>query len=223
MIYLFIFLISHHVISYSPDTAEMNMTRGEVSPEGPHCMIKQLGGLRNGRCIDIATERVEPGGMLQVYPCMVKFHHMFSFGDGIVAPKGSIFASVPKHIVAALENKGKEQYPYLCIGAMGRSTTEYTPWKEDEDRENYNTADYIPERASELIKNNRLPALRLWKDKQMVTIPCRDEDAVVKFVFVPFIIEDQNQDTVNMIPDEDEKKEEESQDGLKFHTLDDEL
>ena len=190
------------------------MTRGFISPEGPHCMIKQKGGLRDGRCVDIANERVEPGGMLQVYPCITKFHQMFSFGDGIVAPKGSVFASVPNHIVKALEYKGKEQYQYLCIGAMGRSKTEYSPWEEDEDKEEqYNTVDYIPERAKDAHSQNRIPSLRLWKEKRLVTIPCNDADAVVNFVFVPFIVED-------AVPVESKKKDE-----LKFHTLgdDDEL
>lgn len=190
-------LLTNEILFFSPSTAEMNMTRGEYSPEGPHCMIKQLGGIRNGRCIDIMGERVEPGGIIQMYPCQTKFHNLFSFGDDIIAPKGSIFATVPNHIVKALKYKGKEQYPYLCLGAMGRSKIEYTPWEEDKNKERYNTVDFVPEKAKKAHMEGRKPSLRLWKDKQLVTIPCNDEDAVVTFVVVPFIVEDDD------VPDAD--------------------
>ena len=46
----------------------MTMEPGEISEIGPSCMLKQYGGLRNGRCLDVESERIEPGGLLQVYP-----------------------------------------------------------------------------------------------------------------------------------------------------------
>jgi hypothetical protein len=39
-----------------------------------------------------------------------------------------------------------------------------------------------------------LPA-RLWKDKQQVTIPCSNDDAIIDFVFVPLIVEDEDPTT----------------------------
>jgi len=180
------------------DTAQMTMTKGIFSPAGPHCMIKQFGGPRRGRCIDIEGERVEPGGRLQVFPCMNQWHQMFGFGDNDIARNGTIFGSVPKHIVNALQYKGKDQPPYLCFGVIRRGETEYTPWKEDEKRENFDTATFVSERVNKMkmAQKDVLIPLRLWKNKQLVTIPCSDESAVVDFLFVPFIVENLTEEEV---------------------------
>lgn len=186
------------------------MESGSFSPAGPRCMIKQLGGKRNGRCLDIFGERVEPGGELEVYPCIKQWNQMFGFGDGIISRNATIFAKVPDHIVNALKYKGKSQEPNLCFGVVGRSSKEYLPWKEDEDKEQFNTVDFLPKEAKTISLNkDRLKSLRLWKFKQLVTVPCGDKDAVVDFLFVPFIEEDEdtseaNIDTISSIDESSE-------------------
>jgi hypothetical protein len=180
----------------SPETAEMVSTRGMYSQTGPHCMIKQLGGARNGRCIDIEGERVEPGGQIQVFPCFTKWHQMFTFGDGKVARNASIFGSVPMHIINALKYKGKDQAPYLCFGVVGRSKIEYTPWAEDGDKEQLDTVDFVPKILEKIARQgDRVLPVRLWKGKQLVTVPCSNDDAIIEFVFVPFIVEDEDPTT----------------------------
>lgn len=173
----------------------MVMMSGVYSSTGPHCMIKQLGGLRDGRCIDIEGERIEPGGQLQVYPCLNKWHQMFGFGDGNISRNATIFGTVPAHIINALKYKGREQEANICFGVVGRGKVEYKPWKEDENTEYYNTVDFLPKKAKKLITNDGTSrkSLRLWKSKQLVTIPCHDEDAIVDFLFVPFILEDDDE------------------------------
>ncbi len=180
----------------SYETAEMTMIKGMYSPAGPHCMIKQLGGPRRGRCIDVEGERVEPGGQLQVYPCMNQWHQMFGFGNGEVARNSTIFGSVPRHIIHALSYKGKDQPPYLCFGVVGRGKTEYSPWKEDKNRQHFDTVDFVSNQAKKIRQRGgelHLP-VRLWKNKQLVTVPCTDDSAVIDFLFVPFIVENFRED-----------------------------
>lgn len=196
----------------SSDTAKMIMTSGLYSQTGPHCMIKQLGGLRNGRCIDIEGERVEPGGELQVWPCVNKWHQMFVFGDGKVSRNATIFGAIPNHIIKALQYKGVHQHPYLCFGVVGRSEVEYSPWNEDTKQDQFNTFNFLPKKTKQLffqnISRDRLRSLRLWGGKQLVTMPCNDTDAIIDFLFVPFIVEDDGYGEVSdksaMITDHDE-------------------
>lgn len=82
----------------------------------PYCFIKQLGGLRSGRCLDTHSQRVEPGGQLQVFPCVKKWQQMFGFGDDLIAPKGSIYTSIPTNVFQTILHKGKDQAQHLCIG-----------------------------------------------------------------------------------------------------------
>ena len=181
-------------------------------------MIKQLGGSRDGRCIDIEGERVEPGGNLQVFPCFNKWHQMFTFGDGVHARNATILASVPSHIINTLKYKGKDQHPHICVGVIGRSQTEYSPWKEDENKERLDSVDFLPKKVKPkkgetnvdtmAKEGSKLKSLRLWKFKQLVTIPCSDEDAIIDFVFVPFIVEeDDKEDSVAPVEDERTNKQ----------------
>mmetsp|Transcript_351 Transcript_351/g.369 ORF Transcript_351/g.369 Transcript_351/m.369 type:complete len:894 (-) Transcript_351:102-2783(-) len=204
------------------DTAEMIMTKGIYTPGGPHCLIKQIGGIRNGRCLDIESNRIEPGGQVEVFLCMNKWHQMFGFGDDSIAPSSSIFGSVPNHIVNSIKNKsGKHQPSFLCLGVSGRGGKEYMPWKEDSNKVQFNTVDFMPmeelknvynndnnnnnnadendDHAHDENKNMDILPLRFWKGKQLVTIPCDDDDrdAILDLIFVPFIVEDNGDDNDN--------------------------
>lgn len=170
----------------------MEATSGHYSPTGPHCMIKQIGGACDGRCIYIDGGRVEPGGYLTVFPCLNQWSQMFSFGDGIITrTNATIFGSVPMHFINALKYEGIVQPPHLCFGVTGRGKHEYTPWKEDRNKDQLTSIDFIPHEAMNEVNNgDRLLPLRLWKHKQLVTIPCSNEDAIVDFVTMPFIVEE---------------------------------
>ncbi len=152
----------------------MESSPGRYTPEGPRCEIIQYGGPRHERCLDIQGERMEPGGQLQVYPCSHKWHQMFGFGqrnknattNGDSPVKGSIYGSVPMHILSTIQNKMRkgiqsdddnlirrkhqeeyklqQQAAHLCIGASGRGDTSNEPWEDDKNRIDLRAVDFIP-------------------------------------------------------------------------------
>ena len=177
----------------SPDTAQMESSPGKYS--SPHCLIKKLGSPRADYCIDIQGERLEPGGQMQVFPCMSKWHQMFGFGDEKVGRTGSIHGSIPRNVLNTILHKGIEQAPHLCFGASRRGGYSYGTWSEDEDKVNLNADDFIPKmrELKPYVKKGEVPPLSLWRDKFLVTVPCSDRNAVIEFVFVPFVVEGPDQ------------------------------
>jgi hypothetical protein len=111
------------------DTGDINVTAGSYSVTGPRCMIKQMDGLREGRCIDGDSGNTQPGGETQVYPCVHRWLQFFSFGNGQVAPKGSIFFTIPMHIVQQIRRSGHEHIPYMCLGVWGRGSSDEVEWE----------------------------------------------------------------------------------------------
>jgi hypothetical protein len=119
---------------------------------------------------------------------------MYGFGDGTVAPLGSIHGSIPKNVLTTILHKGKDQASHLCLGTSGRGGKRYMPWEEDVNKVDLNNnKDFVPlpDELRPFLEQGILPPIILWKNKSLVTIPCSDSDAVIEFVFVPFIIEDQ--------------------------------
>ena len=182
-----------NVFSYK--TGEMEATSGRYSPTGPQCKIQQMGGAYDESCMDIYDEQFETGGILKVYDeCLNQWYQWFSFGDGIISRNATIFGSVPTHLLKTLKYKGKDHSPHLCFGVAGRSKNEYTPWREDRNEDfQFTSIDFIPRQAMKKVKNgDKLLPLRLWEDKQILMIPCTDEGAVVDFVTIPFIEEEED-------------------------------
>ena len=155
-------------------------------------MLKQFGGLRNGRCLDVESERAEPGGMLQVYPCLHKWHQTFSFGNGTLAPIGAIHTTVPRHIVHAIWKQGKIQASQLCLGVLCRSSLKPDSWDEDlrQGLDYVKSLDFVPKKAMNCRNDGMTLPLHLWKFKNLVTVPCSDVDNVIEFAVVPFIQEE---------------------------------
>jgi hypothetical protein len=206
--------LSPFFLDYRPDTAQMESSRGKHSSS--HCLIKILGSRRAGYCIDIQGERLEPGGQMQVFPCMNKWHQMFGFGDEEVAPIGSIHSSIPKNVLNTILHKGKDQAAQLCFGASGRGGNKYDSWSEDDDTVNLDTDDFVPKK-SELdpyFDKDEVPPLSLWQDKFLVTVPCADTSAVIEFVFVPFVVEGVYQENIDIDDTEAEESQINSEDEL---------
>jgi hypothetical protein len=44
----------------------INVTLGLYSITGPRCMLKQMDGLRTGRCYDSGSTTMQPGGQVSV-------------------------------------------------------------------------------------------------------------------------------------------------------------
>ena len=98
------------------------MIPGEYSETGPSCGIKLADGPRSLRCLDVDSERAVPGGPLNVYPCYTRWHQMFSFGNGTVAPRGAVHVSLQAHVARELKKKkkeGEEVHRHLCLGVEG--------------------------------------------------------------------------------------------------------
>jgi hypothetical protein len=168
------------------------MEPGEISEIGPSCMLKQFGGLRNGRCLDVESERIEPGGMLQAYPCLYKWHQTFSFGNGSFAPIGGVHTTVPRHIVHAIRKQGKTQASQLCLGVLCRSSLKPDIWDEDlrQGLDYIKSPDFFPKKARGCKGSGSKLPLHLWKFKNLVTVPCSDAGNIIEFVVVPFINEE---------------------------------
>jgi len=176
---------SDGALERSMETAKMVMTPGLHTVGGPHCMIKQYNGERVGRCLDIEGERIEAGGQIQVYPCHNKWHQMFGFGDGNQVSTGSVFNSIPTHLVERRRNSGHTQESRMCLGVLGRGEKS-SSWS----KPLLNRNEFVPERLKKYKKSGIVPPFKLWKDKQILTVPCFDTDDVIDFLFVPFIREE---------------------------------
>lgn len=168
------------------------MIPGEYAVKGPSCGIKIGDGPRQGRCLDVQSEITDPGGLLNIYPCYTKWHQLFSFGNGTIAPRGSIHASLPLHMARQLENKeGGEVHQHLCLGVVGRGDMhdEWIEWTEEEMEE----LDPWEHPDVETYPNGR-KSLQLWSGEQLRTTPCSNKGAVIEWYFVPFIVEEYDEE-----------------------------
>ena len=172
------------------ETAELSSTAGNFSGTGPGCMITQIDGVRAGRCLDAESAmQARPGGAALVYPCAKRWHQFFSFGNGDVAPRNAIHTSIPGHIVRELRSDGyPEQEQHLCLGVRGRGDKDEDDWEVDEDDAN---EDLVPD--GELNET----ALRKWIGMQVVSTQCSNKDAVIEWLYVPFIVEEHNETTAS--------------------------
>jgi hypothetical protein len=160
-----------------------------------------MDGMRAGRCFDGGSMDFEPGGPTQVYPCVREWYQFVSFGDGRVAPKGSLYSTIPSHIVKQIRNLGHEQIPYMCLGVYDRGEQDELDW----DDKNYESIKQ--ERAAAKLANDtsamekEWEPLSDWKDAAIVTTQCTNAGAVIKWVFVPFITEEEAITVENVLTD----------------------
>ncbi len=151
-------------------------------------MLKQIDGLRAGRCIDGDFGTDTPGGKSHVFPCVQRWHQFWSVGNGTLAPSGSLHMTMPKHIVKTIQRGGKTQESHLCLGACGRGGTDQD-WPDDvcgKTQEEKN--DMMP--IATTYPDGSLVPLKKWKGKHLVTTRCSNKDSVIEFLYVPFILED---------------------------------
>ena len=168
------------------------MIPGIYSEKGPSCGIKIGDGPRQGRCLDVESDRNEPGGLINVFPCYTRWHQLFSFGNGMIAPRGAIHSSLPAHIAKQLKKKEKEVHQHLCLGVVGRGDADETAWIEDEEDEN---EEWDPWEYSDVATYpNGRKSLQLWSGQQLQTTPCSNEGGVIEWYFVPFIVEQYDDD-----------------------------
>jgi Core-2/I-Branching enzyme len=173
-------------------SADMLMTPGEYSPVGPRCMLTQIDGLRAGRCVDGEMDRLQPGGDLHVFPCMKKWNQFLSVGNGTLAPRGSLHTTIPRHIVDRIQYKGYEQESFLCVGVLGRGDHDEEAWAEDLAKRGM-TARVDIEVSASIDTLKTLPPWSNFNGVQLVTTRCSNIGAIVEWVYVPFIVENENE------------------------------
>lgn len=178
---------SHVRISFSYSTSGLiNVTKGTYSTTGPRCMLKQIDGIRAGRCFDGQQDSLQPGGEIQVYPCVQQWFQFVSFGDGEHAPIGSLYSIIPSHVVQQIQNLGHAQSPYMCFGVRGRGTQDELDWADEQNEE-----------KDDANEGGTVLPLSHWKGEQLITTQCSNKDAVIEWVFVPYIVEEASNETVS--------------------------
>jgi Core-2/I-Branching enzyme len=192
---------SDGTLERSITTGQMHVTAGNYSVTGPRCMLKQMDGVRAGRCFDGDTGYDQPGGETLIFPCVHRWGQFLSFGDGRLAPSGSMFYSIPQHIVNMIARLGHEQHPHMCLGVAGRSGDDEERWdnykEQDEDGEAAATQnvtkveDNDPNSTQSAIYNASAP-LSHWQGEQIVSTRCTNIGAIVEWVFVPYIVEEES-------------------------------
>ena len=165
------------------------MTPGRYSTTGPSCLLTQLDGLRAGRCLDSESDRLQPGGKVHVYPCIHRWNQFFSIGNGFPTPRGSIHTNVPKHIKKRIESRGKTQELYLCLGVEGRGEVKEDDWEVDRGKSIRHDLEVLPNATNEQHDSAEIEQLNDWSGKQLVAIPCSNDDAVIEWLFIPYIVE----------------------------------
>jgi hypothetical protein len=150
-------------------------------------MMKQMDGIRAGRCIDGDFGNTKPGGKAHVFPCVKRWHQFFSVGNGAIAPSGSLHVTIPLHIVRNLNTTDHKQEAHLCLGVFGRGEQEDFESLSDDKDPNKGEA-MMPESAR--YPDGTLVPLKKWKGKQLVSTRCSNTDAVIEWLYVPYILED---------------------------------
>jgi hypothetical protein len=163
-------------------------------------MLQQMDGLRAGRCFDGGSTDFQPGGETQVYPCMREWYQFVSFGDGTFAPKGSLYSTIPFHIVKQIQAMGHAHIPYMCLGVFDRGDQDEMNWEDEEyEKTNPNSTKIIQNQSSYIPKEftKEWEPLSSFKKSGIVTTQCSNLGAVIEWVFVPFIEEVTNDPSLN--------------------------
>ena len=186
----------------------MNVTLGQYSKIGPRCMLQQMDGMRVGRCYDSGSASFQPGGETQVYPCVREWFQFVSFGDGRVAPIGSLFSTIPMHIVKQINNLGHEQIAYMCLGVYERGNEDEVDWDDETEEEERNS---LSRDTSVVDENEEWEPLSKWQGSGIITTQCTNKGAVIEWVFVPFIDEevehDEDEDAIPAVATKDDDEE----------------
>ena len=179
----------------------MEMTPGKYSATGPRCVLTQMDGIREGRCLDAHSNNIEPGGAARVFPCVKRWPQFFSFGDGGLAPKGSMHTNVPQHIVNRIRESRPNDPPqeyFLCLGVLNRGDNDedhlfdLVPAKEEVGGTEVN-GEIVKEYDDEEFDADGFLKLDHFQDEEIVATRCSNIGAVVEWLFVPFIVEDEEE------------------------------
>ena len=79
---------------------------------------------------------------------LMKWHQLFSFGNGTINPRSSIHASLPLHMARQQEKKDKQLYQHLCLGEFGRGNANESEWKTINENEDWDPWEYDDDERS---------------------------------------------------------------------------
>jgi hypothetical protein len=181
------------------DSGDVQATRGFYTP-GPRCNFLMMDGIRAGRCLDGESLDRQTGGPVHVFPCTKRWNQFLSFGDRKNTPAGAIYTTVPKHIRDRIISTGREQEPYMCLGVAFRGELDEEDWflERKEFFEGYDIEHRDPSAiASDERKKDgeKYRHLMYWLGEHLMATRCSNEGAVIEWILVPFIIENDNNET----------------------------
>ena len=157
-----------------------------------------MDGIRAGRCFDGDSGTNQPGGEVQVFPCMHRWVQFLSVGSSSNAtksttttttttttppPPGSLYFTIPSHIVKQIHQLGHEQHPHMCLGVWGRGVADEVEWNDPASKL---PPDPEPEEG--------WPPLSKYVNEELFSTQCTNTGAVVEWLFVPYIVEDEYDD-----------------------------
>ena len=192
----------------------VDVTPGPYVPTGPKCLITLMDGLRAGRCLDGESLDNQPGGPVNTYPCTKRWSQYLSFGNGEDTPAGSIHTVVPLYTQMRINETGREQEPYMCLGVARRGNEDEEDWFDA--RENfYEDYEDFDEDLEELEAEfeGEYPPLQYWLGRQLMMTRCSNDGAIVEWTLVPFIVEDESTEEIIIdVPSPDKKVDDSSED-----------
>lgn len=113
-----------------------------------------------------------------MYPCTREWYQFLSIADGRIAPKGSMYGTIPSHIVNQIRNLGHQQIPYMCLGVLGRGNNDEKPWNETN------------ETQEAIVEEVTWKPLSEWNGENIVSTQCSNTGAIIEWALVPFIVEE---------------------------------
>lgn len=176
-----------------------SLTVGGYTVTGPRCMLKVFDGPRAGRCFDTdSNPGLQPGNETLIFPCTDRWFQFLSFGDDRLAPVNSLYATIPTHVIRQIRNHGHPQhYQHMCLGVYGRGDHDEEVWEEDDhERDPYQrSTSSVEETRNEVLpplNDQRMPwkPLTEFSGEQIITTQCTNRGAVIEWIYVPFIVED---------------------------------
>lgn len=148
---------------------------------GPRCSLQLKS--RSDSCLELLEKRPGQIGGSPVYveSCSSYWTQLVSFGDGKVAPPGTLYVTIPHYVVNEKGLKGVKQQKYLCLGVKGRGVLDElatdSPEEEEDDDDSQNNTE---------VNHAKFQPLSNWKDKVIRLTNCQNEGAVIEWVFVSY-------------------------------------
>ncbi len=118
--------------------------------------------------------------------------------------------NVPTEMLKRIRKSGRQQAPHMCMGVEGRGDLDEEEWEEDVDQEDSEEDTMSTEADRKNVEKGQLNALPKEEDAflapallsefmgdQVVTTRCDNKDAVIEWLFVPFIVEEDEASPVN--------------------------